>query len=154
MGDTRTASAEQRKASMIAMQKAFGMVARSTCKGAATCHLSLTKMSPVGCSSSVVDCVKDKSKKEVSSELKKKICKGGAAIVDDLKNGDFNEAWTGKKDLPKGVSKKGTDTKKGGKQLGDYLYKMYECKTNSGSSANDSNGKYGRRRVAQTYVLN
>merc|ERR1712096_467310 len=46
------------------------------------------------------------------------------------------------------VSQKSTD------RLGNFFYKAYECKTKSGSSANDSNGKYDRRRLARTFVLN
>merc|ERR1711981_772545 len=74
------------------------------------------------------------------SELAKTAAKGGAVY-----NG-LAAAEAGMKINGKGkVSQKSTD------RLGDLFYKAYECKTASGSSANDSQGKYDRRRMARTY---
>merc|ERR1739848_609920 len=102
-------------------------------------------MSPTkGCTEKVLDCVRDKSKKNVPSDLKKEICKSAAAMVDKLKDGDYEEYNGGKK--VGGDKKNHKEAKKAaeelGKKMGNWFYKAYECKAKSGSSANDSNGKY------------
>jgi len=173
--DTRKVSDAERLDGIAALGVAISDVALKFCNDAPPlCQLiEGSMMLSTGCDD-IWDCLKDKSKDNTSSSLKKRICKPASALIDNLNDsgyaggkgsnssnavkaadknkGGFNNAAISEAGLK--TNSKGKISQKSTDKLGEFFYDAYECKTKPGSSANDSHGKYGRRLAARTYILN
>jgi hypothetical protein len=174
--ETRKASEEERAKGIAALSTAITKVAVEKChdEGEPCKLVGSSMMLSKGCDD-IWDCLEDNSKDNVGSDLKKAICRPAAALIDNLNDSGFvggkvkkdkgsltglaqdNKAGfdqaavadTGMKTNSKGkVSKKATD------KLGKFFFKAYECQTKPGGSSASANGKYARRRMARTYILN